>query len=93
MIQFFLLPLDLSSFLHAPGPGCTVPGDHALQPSARRPSSPGDRPSSPTTPPRRPSAANRPPLLGLRDSGPYRHDGRAKTLDEAVIMIGTDAKG
>src|SRR5262249_54575226 len=29
MILFFLLLLDLSSFLHPRGPGCTVPGDHA----------------------------------------------------------------
>ena len=88
MIRFFLLPLELSSFLHAPGPGCAVPGDHALQPPARRPSLAGDSSSSPTTRPTRPSAANRPPLWGLRDSGPYLHDGRAKTLDEAVMWHG-----
>jgi Di-haem oxidoreductase, putative peroxidase len=27
-------------------------------------------------------------LWGLRDSGPYLHDGRAKTLDEAVMWHG-----
>ena len=27
-----------------------------------------------------------PPLWGYRDSGPYMHDGRARTLDEAVAM-------
>ena len=42
----------------------------------------------PTTRPGKPSAANRPPLWGLRDSGPYLHDGRAKTLDEAVMWHG-----
>jgi len=29
-----------------------------------------------------------PPLWGFRDSGPYLHDGRAQTLDEAVAMHG-----
>jgi CxxC motif-containing protein (DUF1111 family) len=35
-----------------------------------------------------------PPLWGFRDSGPYLHDGRAETLDQAVAMHGgqgTDA--
>ena len=29
-----------------------------------------------------------PPLWGFRDSGPYLHDGRAQTLDDAVAMHG-----
>jgi RNA polymerase sigma factor (sigma-70 family) len=29
-----------------------------------------------------------PPLWGFRDSGPYLHDGRAETLDEAVALHG-----
>ena len=29
-----------------------------------------------------------PPLWGFRDSGPYLHDGRAQTLDQAVAMHG-----
>ena len=29
-----------------------------------------------------------PPLWGFRDSGPYLHDGRAETLEEAVAMHG-----
>jgi hypothetical protein len=29
-----------------------------------------------------------PPLWGLRDSGPYLHDGRARTLEEAVSLHG-----
>ncbi len=29
-----------------------------------------------------------PPLWGFRDSGPYLHDGRAQTLDEAIAMHG-----
>ena len=106
MILFFLLLLDPSSFLHLREP----PGGRVVLfrgitpplPPARRPSSIGDRSSSPTTRPRRPSAANRPSLWGLRDAGPYLHDGTAKTLDVAVILqrtvielglIGTNAEG
>lgn len=29
-----------------------------------------------------------PPLWGLRDSGPYMHDGRAQTLEEAIALHG-----
>jgi CxxC motif-containing protein (DUF1111 family) len=29
-----------------------------------------------------------PPLWGVRDSAPYLHDGRAKTLEEAIAMHG-----
>ncbi|HWE40541.1 MAG TPA: di-heme oxidoredictase family protein [Isosphaeraceae bacterium] len=32
-----------------------------------------------------------PPLWGFRDSGPYLHDGRARTLDEAVAQHGGEA--
>jgi CxxC motif-containing protein (DUF1111 family) len=32
-----------------------------------------------------------PPLWGVADSGPYMHDGRAKTLDEAISMHGGQA--
>jgi hypothetical protein len=32
-----------------------------------------------------------PPLWGLRDSGPYLHDGRARTVEEAVAMHGGEA--
>jgi CxxC motif-containing protein (DUF1111 family) len=34
-----------------------------------------------------------PPLWGFRDSGPYLHDGRAATLDEAIAMHGGEAAG
>jgi CxxC motif-containing protein (DUF1111 family) len=42
---------------------------------------------------RAPRVANRrewrtPPLWGFRDSGPYLHDGRAQTLEEAVALHG-----
>jgi CxxC motif-containing protein (DUF1111 family) len=33
-----------------------------------------------------------PPLWGLRDSGPYLHDGRAATLDEAIRAHGGEAE-
>lgn len=32
-----------------------------------------------------------PPLWGVRDSGPYLHDGRAKTLEQAIAMHGGEA--
>jgi CxxC motif-containing protein (DUF1111 family) len=43
--------------------------------------------------PSAPRGANRrewrtPPLWGFRDSGPYLHDGRAQTLEEAVALHG-----
>jgi hypothetical protein len=33
-----------------------------------------------------------PPLWGLRDSGPYLHDGRAETVDEAIKQHGGEAE-
>ena len=88
MTLFFLLLLDPSSFLHPGGRVVLFRGITPPLPPARRPSPIGDCSSSPTTRPRRPSAANRPPLWRLGDSGPYLHDGRAKTLDEAVMWHG-----
>src|SRR5262249_40593576 len=32
-----------------------------------------------------------PPLWGFRDSGPYLHDGRTDTLDQAVALHGREA--
>jgi CxxC motif-containing protein (DUF1111 family) len=32
-----------------------------------------------------------PPLWGIRDSGPYLHDGRATTLEQAIAMHGGEA--
>ncbi|WP_406700072.1 di-heme oxidoredictase family protein [Singulisphaera sp. Ch08] len=32
-----------------------------------------------------------PPLWGLRDSGPYLHDGRAATIEEAIVMHGGES--
>jgi CxxC motif-containing protein (DUF1111 family) len=34
-----------------------------------------------------------PPLWGVRDSGPYLHDGRAATLEEAIRAHGGEAEG
>ena len=34
-----------------------------------------------------------PPLWGVADSAPYLHDGRASTLDEAILAHGGEAKG
>jgi hypothetical protein len=34
-----------------------------------------------------------PPLWGLRDSGPYLHDGRAQTLREAIALHGGQGQG
>jgi CxxC motif-containing protein (DUF1111 family) len=50
----------------------------------------------PAAQPRVPKGATRqewrtPPLWGFRDSGPYLHDGRAQTLEEAVAMHGGQA--
>jgi CxxC motif-containing protein (DUF1111 family) len=33
-----------------------------------------------------------PPLWGVRDSGPYLHDGRAKTLEQAIALHGGEAQ-
>ena len=32
------------------------------------------------------------PLWGVRDSGPYLHDGRAKTLEQAIAMHGGEGQ-
>ena len=32
-------------------------------------------------------------LWGVRDSGPYLHDGRALTITEAILMLGGEAQG
>jgi len=33
-----------------------------------------------------------PPLWGVRDSGPYLHDGRAKTIEQAILWHGGEAE-
>src|SRR5436305_1068686 len=54
----------------------TDPAPVAAHP-ARRPTGPATRQEWRT-----------PPLWGFRDSGPYLHDGRAATLEEAVALHG-----
>jgi CxxC motif-containing protein (DUF1111 family) len=45
----------------------------------------------PTTGPASRQEWRTPPLWGFRDSGPYLHDGRADTLDQAVALHGGEA--
>jgi CxxC motif-containing protein (DUF1111 family) len=45
-------------------------------------------PAKPATGPATRQEWRTPPLWGFRDSGPYLHDGRAQTLNEAVAMHG-----
>jgi CxxC motif-containing protein (DUF1111 family) len=52
----------------------------AAVPPAKRPTGPATRQEWRT-----------PPLWGFRDSGPYMHDGRAATLEEAVALHGGEA--
>jgi CxxC motif-containing protein (DUF1111 family) len=46
----------------------------------------GSMPKRPTTGPASRFEWRTPPLWGFRDSGPYLHDGRAATLDQAVAL-------
>ncbi|MDR3634769.1 MAG: sigma-70 family RNA polymerase sigma factor [Isosphaeraceae bacterium] len=62
--------------LHDMGP---ILGDSGVSYGIEGPESPGG-PS--------PGEWRTPPLWGFRDSGPYLHDGRAQTLDEAVALHG-----
>jgi CxxC motif-containing protein (DUF1111 family) len=48
--------------------------------------SPGEGPAAP-------SEWRTPPLWGVADSAPYLHDGRARTLSEAIRMHGGQGKG
>jgi CxxC motif-containing protein (DUF1111 family) len=62
--------------LHNMGPGLVGGGSYGEQPIPSEASS--DAPS--------PSEWRTPPLWGVADSGPYLHDGRAATLEEAIQM-------
>jgi CxxC motif-containing protein (DUF1111 family) len=53
-------------------------------PDNNRPGSPGDV--------ARPDEWRTPPLWGIADSGPYLHDGRAATLEDAVLQHGGQAQ-
>jgi CxxC motif-containing protein (DUF1111 family) len=60
-----------------PEPGPNVAGNRQNQPTTRRTLAGATRQEWRT-----------PPLWGFRDSGPYLHDGRAQTLEQAVAMHG-----
>jgi CxxC motif-containing protein (DUF1111 family) len=73
-------------------------GSRLLDPAARQDSvADAGLPQDPfTTGPPRPTPALRrewrtPPLWGIRDSGPYLHDGRAETLEQAIALHGGEA--
>jgi hypothetical protein len=76
--------------------GSTLP-----EPNAERgPLADGGFPSGPDAfaggpPPPRPASRREwrtPPLWGVRDSGPYLHDGRADTLEEAIALHSGEAR-
>ncbi len=79
--------------LHDMGPGLGGSGTYYNFPAD---STSGDPLASGTSLPRtgsRTAAAGSqewrtPPLWGIRDSGPYLHDGRATTLEQAIAMHG-----
>ncbi len=62
--------------LHEMGPDLSDPGDYYDS----------DEPGSPDAP--KGKHWRTPPLWGFRSSGPYLHDGRAQTLEEAVARHG-----
>ena len=66
-----------------------APGPVAATRSAPTSGTPADakRPTGPATR----QEWRTPPLWGFRDSGPYLHDGRAATLEEAVAFHGGEA--
>jgi CxxC motif-containing protein (DUF1111 family) len=53
--------------------------------------SPGDASSRPTSGDAGPTEWRTPPLWGVGHSAPYLHDGRARTLDEAIRLHGGEA--
>jgi CxxC motif-containing protein (DUF1111 family) len=61
-----------------------APRDPALVPAARHKGK-ADRTSA------RLEEWRTPPLWGLRDSGPYLHDGRAPTIEQAILLHGGEA--
>jgi CxxC motif-containing protein (DUF1111 family) len=69
--------------LHRMGEDLVGGGSYG-EPPVPVPDSPDDGPS--------PSEWRTPPLWGVADSAPYLHDGRARTLEEAIKMHGGQAK-
>jgi CxxC motif-containing protein (DUF1111 family) len=67
--------------------------DGAIYYGSPAPPSPQQQQLAAADQPARPSEWRTPPLWGLRDSAPYLHDGRAKSLDEAIRLHDGEAKG
>jgi CxxC motif-containing protein (DUF1111 family) len=72
-------PLEGGGSYNDPPPGCHPP----------RPAPPGPDPSPGDGP--TPGEWRTPPLWGVADSAPYLHDGRAATLEEAILLHGGQA--
>jgi CxxC motif-containing protein (DUF1111 family) len=72
--------------LHDMGPQLGDTGDYGVfvaSPAGAAGAGARDEPAGAT-----PQEWRTPPLWGLRDSGPYLHDGRAGTIDEAIRLHG-----
>jgi len=76
--------------LHDMGPDTSDTGSYRV---SRRESPPRDQSQSQSEPKGATAQEWRtPPLWGLRDSGPYLHDGRAETLEQAIALHGAQGK-
>jgi CxxC motif-containing protein (DUF1111 family) len=73
-------PNDLPGPVAVAIPAPTTEESRSQAVAAKRPTGPATRQEWRT-----------PPLWGFRDSGPYLHDGRAATLEEAVALHGGEA--
>ena len=88
---------DSGSSYGSPPDPVEVASEDRVQPPVDLTKLTGDSPSGRPTPEKVVIGAKRvewrtPPLWGFRDSGPYLHDGRAESLDEAVAMHGGEAE-
>jgi CxxC motif-containing protein (DUF1111 family) len=83
--------------LHDMGPDTGDTGSYRpFRPDQVRPTA-GTIAGGPQVAPPRSSDASRqewrtPPLWGVRDSGPYLHDGRAETLEQAIALHGGEGR-
>jgi CxxC motif-containing protein (DUF1111 family) len=75
--------------LHDLGPSLASLATYYSTPA---PESTAEREMATLADPAGPNDWRTPPLWGLRDSGPYLHDGRARTIDEAVHWHGGEAQ-
>src|SRR5207253_11500358 len=71
--------------LHRMGQDLVGGGSYNDPPNPKPDGKPGDGPA--------PGEWRTPPLWGVADSAPYLHDGRAKTLEDAVRQHGGQAAG